>query len=121
MTEGGSPRYVFHITARAAYAAASDAGVYEAPSLVSEGFIHCSTRTQVARTAERFYRAQSGLVILCLDTERLGAALKLEPAHGELFPHVYGGIAIDSIVAVVDFPCRADGYFDLPEELAVFG
>jgi len=121
MTEGGSPRYVFHLTARAAYAAAFDAGVYEAPSLISEGFIHCSTGAQIARTAERFYRARSGLVILCLEAEKLGAALKYEPAHGELFPHVYGGIAVESIVAVIDFPCRADGGFDLPEELAVFG
>ncbi len=121
MTEGGSPRYVFHLTTRAAYAAAFEAGVYEAPSLASEGFIHCSTREQIARTAERFYRTQSGLVILCLDAQKLGGALKYEAADGEQFPHFYGSIPIDAIVAVIEFPCRADGGFDLPDELAVFG
>jgi len=120
MTEGGSPRYVFHLTARAAYAAAFDAGVYESPSLASEGFIHCSTRAQLARTAQRFFRGQSGLVILCLDAAKLDAALKYEPADGELFPHVHGAIPLDTIVAVIDFPCRSDGGFELPGELAVF-
>ncbi len=121
MTEGGSPRYVFHLTARAAYAAALEAGVYEAPSLASEGFVHCSTRSQIQRTAERFFRGQAGLVILCLEAQKLGAALKYEPADGELFPHVYGSIAVDAIVAVIDFPAHADGGFELPEELTVFG
>jgi len=121
MTEGGSPRYVFHLTARSAYAATSDGGAYEAPSLASEGFIHCSTRAQIVRTAERFFRGQSGLVILCLDAQKLGPALEYEPADGELFPHVYGAIPVDAIVAVIEFPCREEGGFELPEELALLG
>ena len=95
-------------------------GAYEADSLGSEGFIHCSTRAQVLRTASRFFGGRSGLVLLCIDIERLGAALRFESADGELFPHCYGQIPLDAIPAVIDFPCQSDGGFALPDELTVF-
>jgi uncharacterized protein (DUF952 family) len=58
--------------------------------------------------------------VLCIEASLLGAALRFEPAHGELFPHCYGKIPLEAIVAAIDFPCRNDGSFELPEELAVF-
>jgi uncharacterized protein (DUF952 family) len=100
--------------------AALDAGAYAAASLESEGFIHCSTREQVVRTANRFYRGRAGLVLLCIDATALGSALRFEPADGELFPHCYGEIPLESIVATVDFPCLGDGSFELPPELGLF-
>ncbi len=119
MSEQGGA-HVFHITERSAFAVALEAGVYEAPSLALEGFIHCSTRAQVLLTAGRFYAGHAGLVLLCIDAARLGDMLRYEAADGDEFPHCYGGIPLAAIPAVIDFPCRADGGFDLPEELAVF-
>ena len=58
--------------------------------------------------------------MLCIDAERLGSALRFEPAHGELFPHCYGAISLDAIAAVIDFPCQSDGSFALPDELSLF-
>ena len=113
------PNHVFHITPRGAFAAALELGAYEAESLRSEGFIHCSTYEQVLRTATRFYGGQSGLVLLCIDAERLGETLRYESADGETFPHCYGAIPLEAIPAVIDFPCRPDGSFELPEELAL--
>ena len=115
-----SPSHVFHITERSAFAVALDSGAYEAESLEREGFIHCSTREQVLRTASRFYGGKAGLVLLCIDAARLGDALRYEAADGESFPHCYGAIALDAIPAVIDFPCRPDGSFELPQELEVF-
>jgi len=113
------PNHVFHITSRGNFAAALELGAYETESLRLEGFIHCSTEPQILRTAARFYRGQSGLVLLCIDAERLGDRLRYESADGEEFPHCYGPIPLESIPAVIDFPCRADGAFELPEELAL--
>ena len=48
---------IFHITTRPAWDAAQAAGAYEAPSLASEGFIHMSAAHQVAKTANRRFRA----------------------------------------------------------------
>jgi len=115
-----SPRHVFHITERSAFAAALDAGAYEADSLQEEGFIHCSTRAQILRSAARFFGGRAGLVLLCIDAERLGDRIRYEAADGETFPHCYGSIPLEAIPAVIDFPCRADGSFELPQELSVF-
>jgi uncharacterized protein (DUF952 family) len=119
LAEGG-PQHVFHITERSSFAAALETGAYESDSLKTEGFVHCSTREQIVRTAARFFAGRSGLVILCIDAARLGMQLRYETAHGEAFPHCYSVIPLDAIPAVIDFPCRADGGFDLPEELGVF-
>jgi uncharacterized protein (DUF952 family) len=87
---------------------------------VSEGFIHCSTREQVLRTASRFYAGRSGLVLLCINAAALGAAVRFEAVDGEQFPHCYGKIPLEAIPAVVDFPCHPDGTFALPDELILF-
>ena len=112
--------HVFHITERKLFAAALESGAYEAESLLREGFIHCSTRLQVPRTAARFYAGRDGLVLLCIESERIAGLLRYEAADGELFPHCYGPIPIAAIPAVIDFPCRADGSFELPQELTLF-
>ena len=117
----GTPSHVFHITERSVFAVALETGVYEAESLHSEGFVHCSTREQVLRTAGRFFAGRSGLVLLCIQVAQLGELLRYEAVDGESFPHCYGPIPLSAIPAVIDFPCRTDGGFDLPEELAVFG
>ena len=112
--------HVFHIVPRSDFAAALESGSYEADSLASEGFIHCSTREQVLRTAARFYGGRAGLVLLCIEAARLQDRLRFEAADGESFPHCYGAIPLDAIPAVIDFPCRTDGSFELPQELALF-
>jgi len=75
----------------------------------------------VLRTANRFFGGRSGLVLLCIDAAQLGAAVRFEPADDELFPHCYGNVPLEAIVAAIDFPSRSDGSFALPEELGVFG
>ena len=112
--------HVFHITEREAFAAALEAGVYTAESLIHEGFIHCSTRAQVVRSASRFFAGKTGLVLLCIDAARIAESLRYEAADGEVFPHCYGPIPLSAIPAVIDFPCRPDGSFELPPELELF-
>jgi len=113
-------RYVFHITERGAFAAALESGSYEAESLQTEGFIHCSRRGQVLRSAARFFGGRAGLVLLCIDAARLATLLRYEAADGEAFPHCFGPIPLEAIPAMIDFPCRPDGSFELPQELELF-
>ncbi len=93
---------LLHITSSAGWAAARDGGRYEAPSLTGEGFIHCSTPTQLVATANRFYARQQNLVVLVIDPARLSAEVRLENTMGgeELFPHVYGAIEVSAVVDV---------------------
>jgi uncharacterized protein (DUF952 family) len=115
---------IFHIVKRTEWAIAVPRGSYAPGSLLSEGFIHCSTLAQVIDTANRFYRGQDDLVVLCIDESRLKAELKYEaPAMmrgetvGSLFPHLYGELNVDAVVRVVELPCEADGSFQLPDGL----
>lgn len=104
------------MTARAAWEAAQAAGVYTAPSLVEEGFIHCSTGTQLEAVANNLYRGLRDRVILVIDPATLRAPVRWEGADPTLgdFPHVYGPIEVAAVKHVVDFPCGPDGRFKLP-------
>ena len=85
---------ILHITYRADWAAARNGETYEAPSLADEGFIHCSTPSQVVSTANRYYAGRDDLVLLRIDPDRLTAEVRYENTVGgdELFPHVYGPV-----------------------------
>jgi uncharacterized protein (DUF952 family) len=108
---------ILHITSRTLWLAAKNSGSYAADSLAREGFIHCSTREQALRVADAFFASQRGLVLLVVDPRRLRPEVRWEPGAdrpGELFPHVYGPINLDAVIAVHDFEPGADGRFVLP-------
>ena len=98
---------------------------YTPRALEAEGFIHCSTREQAVATANNFFRGQRDLLILRIDENRLRAELRYEtPATEgdnrarELFPHIYGPLNLDAVVAVDGFPCNPEGLFDLPASIS---
>ena len=108
---------IFHITSRSAWAVAQTNGFYSAPSLATEGFIHCSTPTQVVAVAERFYARQRGLVLLILDSDRIQPEVRYEAGTDkpdESFPHIYGTINLDAVTRVLDFEPDAAGRWTLP-------
>jgi uncharacterized protein (DUF952 family) len=118
---------ILHITSRKAWVDATRTGHYTAPSLETEGFIHCSTSDQVLPVADKFYKEQTGLVLLVVDPARLASDLKWEPPTGggpppglpagDMFPHVYGPINLDAVVQVLDFEADSNGRFSLPPAL----
>jgi len=119
---------IVHIVKRGDWELAFGRGTYAPDSLRAEGFIHCSTLAQLIDTANRFYRGQNDLVVLCIEESRLKAELKFEaPAmrHGEsagaLFPHLYGELNVDAVTRVVELPCEADGSFRLLDGLQGVG
>jgi uncharacterized protein (DUF952 family) len=122
---------ILHLASNDAWLAASGPaelwrgknGSYQADSLSTEGFIHCSTKSQIVGVANTFYRGQGGLVLLVIDPSRLTSELKWEPpaepepTHAradELFPHIYGPLNLDAVVEVLTFEPGADGSFSLP-------
>ncbi len=81
-----------------------------------EGFIHCSTREQVIQVANARFQGQSGLVLLCIDTEKVAAEIVYENLEGgpQLFPHIYGELNTNAVVRAAEFEPDAAGYFALP-------
>lgn len=96
---------IYHLALPDEWAAAQAAGTYERStrgrSLADEGFVHCSHRHQLAATAARFYADVPAPVVLTIDPDLLGAPVVEEAAvpGGERFPHVYGPIPLDAVVA----------------------
>jgi uncharacterized protein (DUF952 family) len=108
---------ILHITKQGDWAAAKDLGSYRGNTLDSEGFIHCSTITQVTGSANRFFHGQQDLVILVIDVGLVQAEIKYEGAADNLFPHIYGALNVGAVVKSIDFEAGANGIFGLPEEL----
>ena len=80
-----------------------------------DGFIHLSTRAQVEETARRHFAAQDGLVLVELDADRLGPALRWEPSRGgDLFPHLYASLVPSTATSVVPLPLGAAGEHAFP-------
>ncbi len=119
---------IYHITSQAAWDAAQQAGVYSAPSLDAEGFIHLSTRAQVLPVADLLYGGQTGLLLLAVDESRLEAPLQWEGPAGPTpdsvaddarFPHLYGPLNLEAVVDSAPLvPSKQTGGFLFPEELA---
>lgn len=112
-------RLILHITTAPEWAAAQEAGEYRAPSLDTEGFIHCSLPTQVTHVADWFYRDVEDLVLLCIEPDELTSELRWEPSADSFagdFPHVYGPIALAAVIEVLPWKRGADG-FELPDRI----
>lgn len=74
---------------------------YEAESLASEGFIHCSFDDQIDTVLKRYYGSAGQVFILEIDARKLTSKLVVEPStNGENYPHIYGPINRDAITAV---------------------
>ncbi|MGI9667285.1 MAG: DUF952 domain-containing protein [Acidimicrobiia bacterium] len=79
----------------------AEAETYAAESLTSEGFIHCSTETQLRGVAEAFYEGRTDVIVLTIDVARLEKPPVFEDLydHGAGFPHIYGPIPTSAVTS----------------------
>lgn len=107
---------LYKICTRAEWRAAEAAGVFEGSALDrADGFVHLSTRAQVEETARRHFAAQDDLVLVELDADQLGPALRWEPSRGgDLFPHLYGPLPPSQASRVVPLPRAPSGQHVFP-------
>jgi uncharacterized protein (DUF952 family) len=89
------------------------------PVDLADGFVHFSTRSQVAGTAAKHFAGQAGLMLLAVEADGLGGALKWEPSRGaQLFPHLYGPLLLADVAWTRPLPLDANGEHRFPEEVA---
>ena len=91
---------IYHVTTQSEWDSAQVSGKYSAPSLAAEGFIHCSTKEQVAGVIDRYYKNKPDLILLHLEELKITSPLKFELATSvnEMFPHIFGHINIDAVI-----------------------
>ena len=77
---------------------------------LADGYIHFSTAAQAQQTAAKHFAGQAGLVVLEIEADDLGEAIRWEPSRGgALFPHLYGVLDVRHVRAVTEAPLGADG------------
>jgi uncharacterized protein (DUF952 family) len=100
---------IYHIAEASDWEQAQRDGQYtmstRGRTLAKEGFIHASTAEQVTLVAAAYYRGAPDLVLLVIDTERVGPELRYEqvPGQPDPYPHIYGPLNLDAIVETRPF------------------
>ena len=97
---------IFHLATVPAWDAAQASGSYTVSTigldLADVGFIHCSQAEQVDGVHDRYYGGVTEPVIrLTIDTDLLTSPWQLDDVPGQPlpFPHVYGPVNVDAVVA----------------------
>jgi uncharacterized protein (DUF952 family) len=96
--------YIYHVTTQKKWEDAIAKGLYEADTLETEGFMHCSTEGQVEGVLERYYEGQKGLVKLKIQKDKVERPLIFELAGSinEVFPHIHGALNLNAVVEVIN-------------------
>jgi uncharacterized protein (DUF952 family) len=104
------------ISERAPWQEAERDGAFRgAPVDRADGYIHFSTADQLRETAARHFAGQQELVLVAVDAEALGPALKWEPSRGgALFPHLYGDLPLAAVAWVRPLPLGPEGHHVFP-------
>lgn len=71
-----------------------------APIDLADGYIHLSTAQQLDETVDKHFAGQTDLHIAAVDLDAQGETLKWEPSRGgQLFPHIYGPLLLETVIA----------------------
>lgn len=91
--------FIYHITTPANWEKYQNKPSYQADSLQTEGFIHCSYLGQLEAVLKRYYSNFPKVLILTIDTEKLKSKLVEEPSTGgEIYPHIYGRLNHNAVI-----------------------
>jgi uncharacterized protein (DUF952 family) len=102
---------IYKIATEAQWREAERTGVFQgAPVDIADGYIHFSTADQVEETASKHFAGQDDLVLVAVDTSKLGDALKYEPSRGgALFPHLYAPLELAAVCWTKPLPLEPSG------------
>ena len=86
-----------------------------APVDLADGYIHLSTAAQLQETIDKHFAGQGNLWLAAVDLDALADSVKWEPSRGgQLFPHIYGALPLDAVVAYSELHYEPDGSLRLP-------
>ncbi len=95
--------FIYHIVLPEVWERFKGRPSYQAVSLETEGFIHCSYENQLEAVIERYYSNTARLLVLKIDTAKLRSKLVEEHSTGGVaYPHLYGRINMDAVVSIED-------------------
>ena len=93
-----------------------------APVDRADGFVHFSTAAQLPGRCAKHFAGETGLVLVAVEAEAAGAAIRWEPSRGgALFPHLYRALDLADVlwVAAAATTVRWTAGVSLRERLAL--
>ncbi|BAQ49626.1 MULTISPECIES: DUF952 domain-containing protein [Methylobacterium] len=110
---------IYKICPAALWREAEAAGRFDgAPVDLADGYIHFSTAAQARETAAKHFSGQDNLLLVAVEAEALGEALRFEPSRGgALFPHLYGPLPTSAVAWVAPLPAGPDGGHVFPDSI----
>ncbi|MBE88482.1 MAG: dihydroorotate dehydrogenase [Rhodospirillaceae bacterium] len=85
---------IYHLAQKPYWEAAERSGLYAGgPNDVRDGFIHFSSNTEIETSASLYCKGMADLILVAVNSEKLGPILKWENSRdGVFFPHLYGNL-----------------------------
>ena len=110
---------IYKIVDEQAWIEAERAGVFHgAPIDHADGFIHFSAANQLRETAMKHFFGRDNLILVAVEAEALGEALKWEISRGGApFPHLYGPLLLSKIAFAAPLPLDSTGVHRFPETI----
>jgi len=89
-----------------------------APIDRKDGYIHFSTESQMAETANKYFRRAKEVVLAEVQSDKLGAALRYETSRGgDLFPHLYATLSMKAVTRHWDLKRGPTGDYVFPDNI----
>ena len=106
------PARTYHLVPAAVWRATDPAADYLPEPFAQDGFIHTThDPAEVIAVGNRYYRDDPRrYVVLHIDTALVRAPIRIEDPDRQ-YPHIYGPLNRDAIIAVSDAVRDADGTF----------
>ena len=102
---------IYKILSRAEWEAAEAVGRFDGSAVdLADGFIHFSGADQAQATAAKWFAGQADLLLLGVEADALGEALRWEVSRdGALFPHLFRPLLVSEVVSCKAVDLDADG------------
>ncbi len=124
MSTLGSHQPIYHMSRQDEWRTAQGRGVYGGSSQdIADGFIHFSTAAQVRISAAKHRAGQDNLMLIEVDPRTLPQGmLRWETSRGgQLFPHLYGELALTSVTRAVPLYLNDQGLHMFPADMPSAG
>ena len=109
---------VYKILSAPDWQVASELGYTRTALDEGDGYVHLSTREQVAETLTLHYHGHSDVRLLEYIAEEMGGPIRWEESRGgQLFPHLYASLRPDQAKRTWTLETSSDGVPQLPSDI----
>ena len=108
-------RFIYKVCERDFWEDAKQVGKFIGAEIdLQDGYIHFSTASQLCDTLARHFAGRDDLILLKIEISQLDIIWETA-RNGDLFPHLYDHLPLNSVVAEHHLDLSADGNHILPE------